>query len=269
MADLADRHRLYQKAVQCPGADLDFMERVYRGLWGRRPVRVREDFCGTGAIACEWARRRAGNIAVGLDLHGPTLAWGREHNVVRLKPAAAGRVKLLQRDVLRPGPGTGRMDAVLALNFSYWVFHTRAELGRYLRSARRSLRRGGVLVLDIFGGHEILREQRDRQQIGGARRGFTYIWHQARCDPVTHRTLCHIHFRFPDGSAMPRAFTYDWRAWTIPEVRELLAEAGFRRSTVYWEGDDEDGEGNGVFRKLGKKAPENCPSFVAYIVGER
>jgi hypothetical protein len=35
---------------------------------------------------------------------------------------------------------------------------------------------------------------------------------------------------------------------------------------VYWEGDDDDGGGNGVFTPV--KRAENCPSFIAYIVAE-
>lgn len=43
---------------------------------------------------------------------------------------------------------------------------------------------------------------------------------------------------------------YDWRLWTLPEIRELLGEAGFSRSDVYWESyDRKTGKGNGVFRK--------------------
>ncbi len=45
-------------------------------------------------------------------------------------------------------------------------------------------------------------------------------------------TLCHIDFKFEDGSVQKRAFSYDWRLWILPEIREVLAEAGFRRSTV-------------------------------------
>ena len=59
---------------------------------------------------------------------------------------------------------------------------------------------------------------------------------------------CHIHFKFPDGSRIKNAFSYDWRLWTLPEVQELLAEAGFDRITVYWQGTDEEtGEANGEF----------------------
>ena len=64
--------------------------------------------------------------------------------------------------------------------------------------------------------------------------------------------LCHIHFSFPDGSKIKKAFTYDWRLWTLPEIRELLLEAGFQRATVYWEGTNEETEeGDGEFTPHG------------------
>jgi len=95
---------------------------------------------------------------------------------------------------------------------------------------------------------------------------FTYVWDQASYDPVTGDYHCHIHFRFADGSEMNRAFAYDWRLWSVPEVRELLAEAGFSSSTVYWEGSDEDGEGDGVFKPVEKGEADEA--FVSYIVAQ-
>ena len=44
-------------------------------------------------------------------------------------------------------------------------------------------------------------------------------------NPITHATTCHIHFKFPDGSKLKKAFTYEWRLWTAPEIRELLLVA--------------------------------------------
>jgi SAM-dependent methyltransferase len=266
LAETSDRHVLYQKAVQEPRAEVDFVDRVYKRLRGRPPKRIREDFCGTAAVCCEWVKKRPTNTAVGLDLHQPTLDWGREHNLAKLKPAQAERITLLRRNVLAPGPGTSGMDAILAMNFSYWVFKDRATLRSYFASVRRSLAPRGLFYLDLYGGWEILKSQRDRRQIGPKRSGFTYIWDQARCDPITHELLCHIEFKMRDGSWIRKAFTYDWRAWSIPEVREILVEAGFKRSTVYWEGDGEDGEGNGIFRAA--KQAENGPSFITYVVAE-
>jgi hypothetical protein len=85
-------------------------------------------------------------------------------------------------------------------------------------------------------------------------------------DPITGRTLCYIHFRFPDKSRIDKAFTYDWRLWSIPEVRELLAEAGFSSSTVYWQGTDEDGDADDVFEPA--EEGDADLAWIAYIVAQ-
>lgn len=262
-----DPHVLYQKAVQSPDAEIDFVDRTYRKIRGRRASRLREDFCGTAFTSCEWVRRRRTNTAVGLDLHAPTLAWGRKHNLAALPTDTASRITLLRRNVLDPGAGADRMDVILAMNFSWWVFHERRVLLDYFRSIRRSLARDGVFFLDIYGGWESMKEQQDRRQVGGRERGFRYIWDQASFDPITNHSLCRIHFKLANGRMIRNAFEYDWRLWTIPETRDVLADAGFSRTTVYWEGDDGRGGGNGIFRPRAKG--ECCPSWIAYLVAEK
>jgi hypothetical protein len=84
-------------------------------------------------------------------------------------------------------------------------------------------------------------------------------------DPITHDALFHIHFRFKDGSEMEKAFEYDWRFWTIPEVREVMLEVGFDKADVFWEGTDKDGDGDGVFTKAEKG--ECDPAWNAYVIG--
>ena len=82
---------------------------------------------------------------------------------------------------------------------------------------------------------------------------------------LTSEILCHIHFGFKDGSRMRRAFTYDWRVWSLAEIQEILRESGFGRVEVHWEGtDSETGEGNGIFRKTTRG--EAIESWVALIV---
>ena len=61
--------------------------------------------------------------------------------------------------------------------------------------------------------------------------------------------------------------TYDWRIWTLPELTEMLIEAGFKKATVYWEGTDENGEGNGVFTPTTEG--EADAGWIAYIVAEK
>src|SRR5262245_34724867 len=111
-----DRHVLYEAAVQGVEYDLDFVERVHRGNSGRWPRLLREDFCGTAALAAAWAVRRPENRAWGVDHDARVLAWARAHRLPRLGEAAS-RVRLTRGDVRRRrGP---LMDAVVALNFSY------------------------------------------------------------------------------------------------------------------------------------------------------
>jgi len=278
-AKTADKHRLYELAVQNVEAEIDFVDATYKALRGRAARSLREDFCGTGNSSCEWVRRRKTNTAVGLDIDQPTLAWGKTRNVARLPEEARNRVRLLKRDVMRPGDAVGT-DIVLAMNFSYWLFRKRQELLAYFRAVRESLPDHGVFILDHYGGWESMKEVvEDREVETPDGQTFTYVWDQARYAPVTGDMDCRISFRFADGSELPNAFSYTWRLWTMPEVRDLLDEAGFERVTVYWEGaeevdedeydDDEDIEvgGNGIFEPT--EHGEADPAFISYIVAEK
>ena len=67
--------------------------------------------------------------------------------------------------------------------------------------------------------------------------------------------ICHIHFKFKDGSRIKKAFSYDWRLWTLPEIREVMEEAGFSNTRVYWEDEDEEGEGSSSRRAIAAPGP--------------
>jgi cyclopropane fatty-acyl-phospholipid synthase-like methyltransferase len=262
MAERADRHDLYQRAVQTVDAEIDFVDETFRALRGRLPRTLREDFCGTANTSCEFVRRRSANRAWGVDLCADTLAWGIEHNLSRLKPSARGRLELVQDDVLKAR--TPPVDAVLAMNFSYFVFCERERLRAYFRRVRSVLGPRGLFFLDAYGGYDAFRVMKESRDIG---RGVTYIWDQSEYEPISGRQVCKIHFGFKDGSRLRDAFTYHWRLWTLPEIREILAEAGFRKSTVYWEGwDDEAWEGTGEFLPTEKGEPD--AGWIVYIVGE-
>ncbi|MBL1218209.1 MAG: class I SAM-dependent methyltransferase [Planctomycetes bacterium] len=261
MAARADRHALYEQAVQGPEAEVGFIDRVYKKSYGRVPTLLREDFCGTSIAACEWVRRRRGNRAIGVDLDSQVLEWAEGHNIASLTADQRSRITLLNEDVLqvRPEP----VQVITAMNFSYMTFKERSVLRSYFRQVREGLQPEGLFICDCYGGTEA----QDTIEEDRACDGFTYIWEQADFNPVTNETLCHIHFTFPDGSKMKRAFTYDWRLWSIAEIREIAHEAGFSQSTVYWEGTDSDtDEGNGVFRPTTKG--EVCAGWVSYIVFE-
>jgi hypothetical protein len=133
----------------------------------------------------------------------------------------------------------------------------------YLRRCYESVKADGLLFLDLFGGPESMEETKEKTKHDG----FTYVWHQARFHPVTNHIQCYIHFKFKDGSRIKRAFSYSWRVWTAPEIRDLLLEAGFANVTVYWEGEDENGDGNGEFTP--SATGEADLAWVAYVVAEK
>lgn len=264
-----DRHALYEAAVQGVDYDLDFMEKLFRHLRGRRPRVMREDFCGTAALSCGWVLRSPSNEAYGVDLDRSVLAWARRHRLARLN--GADRVHLVQANVLNAR--VPRADVTLAYNFSFWIFKTRPSLLAYFRAARRALVDDGVLLLSMYGGtgvFETLIEPRRipaKQAVDGTRLpAFRYVWEQERFNPITNDLFCSIHFELPGGKRMRRAFTYDWRLWSLPEVRELLEEAGFRESRVYVEGWDEDARrADGVYHR--RKSFENQEGWLALVAG--
>ena len=262
MAEQADRHILYQDSVQCVEAEIDMVDENFKRLRGREATSLREDFCGTANTSCEWVRRRSTNIAVGIDLDVEILDWSRKHNINKLNDSARNRITLLNGNALTVK--TQQMDTILAMNFSYQIFKTRGELKEYFESVYQALIEDGVFFLDAFGGYEAFREMEESTEFDN----FTYIWDQHRYNPVNGDITCLIHFAFPDGSKIKRAFSYNWRLWTLPELQELLTEAGFQQVLVYWEGTDKKtGEGNGEY--LPTKVGEADAGWICYLSAEK
>lgn len=255
-AKTADRHELYQFSVQASEHEVELFVRLYKRAFGKKPLTMREDFCGTALLCASWVKSNKKRTAVGVDLDAPTLAWGMQRNIDPLGDDAS-RVTLLREDVRNERPG--KFHLINALNFSYSVFKTREDLGRYFKSVRNSLEDDGYFLLDAYGGWEAQEPMLEPRAISA---GFTYVWDQHSFDPITHDVVNHIHFKFKDGTKMEKAFTYEWRYWTLPELQELLREAGFSDVRVYWDqAEDEDEED---YRPT--KSAENQPGWLSYIV---
>lgn len=265
MASQADRHRLYELSVQCAEAELDFVESTFEELRDKPLKRIREDFCGTANVCCEWVQRHEENTAIGVDLDGEVLGWGRENRVAHLSPSEQTRVTLLQDNVLTAK--APKVDAVLAMNFSYWLFKDRKDLLAYFKTARKNLAKDGILFLDAYGGYDSFREVDEDREIEDGDESFTYTWEQASFNPINNNLICHIHFSFDDGSAMNEAFSYDWRLYTLPEIRDLLEEAGFQNITIYWQGWDDDGEADGEFYAVDDADAD--AGWICYISAEK
>lgn len=256
-----DRYEHYKLAVQSPEVDCEFVSDTYKELKGKRPHDLREDFCGTFAICCAWVQRNRHNHAIGIDLDQEPIDYGRKHYLSALRPEQQKRVQIHTGSVLttkvRP------VDVVAAFNFSFYLFKSRLMLRRYFQRALKGIRHDGILIVDCFGGKDCQAGNEEASKIGN----FLYYWDQEGFNPVTGEATFHIHFKRKGERKREKVFTYDWRMWTIPEIREIMLEAGFKRTHVYWEGTTRAGYGNGKFTR--QETGEECDGWVAYVVGER
>ncbi|NNE00203.1 MAG: class I SAM-dependent methyltransferase [Pirellulaceae bacterium] len=263
-ADRADKFALYQKSVQTPCHEIEFFEQAYRDARRRTPLTLREDFCGTFAVCCSWVKSHKKRTALGIDFCGETLQWGRENNLAKLNAEQQKRVRLLEQDVRKKNRPPA--DILAAQNFSFWIFKTRKEVVDYFKIARGNLNDKGIMIMDMMGGGECFEEGLvDKRTIKKGKKGFKYQWRQISFNPINSDASFSISFKFPDGSKLKNAFEYHWRFWTIPEVREMLVEAGFKKSYVYWEiSEEEDPDREGEWER--RETASSDPSWICYIV---
>jgi SAM-dependent methyltransferase len=259
-ARYADRHLLYQWSVQVPDFEISFMDRVFRKRNGRRPLRLREDFCGTGLLASEWVASHRKREAIGLDLDTETLAWGREHCVQPLGKHAA-RVELREADVRSVTDPPS--DVICAYNFSWFLLHPQTALVDYFRQVRASLVDDGLFFMDCYGGWEAQQVVEEPRLVETPHGMFTYTWEQADFNPIDGIAECYIHFELKGGKRLRKAFSYRWRLYSLAECREALHAAGFRDSIVYWDVSD-DPEVD-CYRP--RTRAESQPGWLAYVVG--
>jgi hypothetical protein len=214
------RFDLYELCVQAPAATVRFLRAVHRA----DPRVLREDFCGGGAVCVAWARGVPGGRAIGVDRDAAPLR--RLRGVPGVVPVRAD-VRAARH----------KADVITATNFPLGYWHERADLERYLRLTRGRLNAGGVFVADTYGGRHALSPGTltDLHHLPDGT-PVRYEWEQRSADPLTARVVNAIHFIVGEGArarAIRDAFTYDWRLWTVPELREAYLEAGFLSVEVY------------------------------------
>jgi len=269
LAEQADLHTMYQHAVQAPETEVEFFEETYEKLRGKKALSMKEDFSGTCLLSVEWCKSDPERSSVCVDYCADTLAWGKEHNIDPAGADVANRMQIFQADVREVTEP--KVDITCAMNFSFCIFKTRDELRNYFEKAREGIKDDGMLILDMFGGTECLDELEEETEMDEV--DATYIWEHKSYNPINNDILCHIHFEFPDGSRMDEAFTYDWRLWSLQEIKELLEEAGYSKVRIFWEifeeddEDDDELEGTGEFYEATEV--ENQESWQVYIVAEK
>ncbi len=250
----------YEACVQSPRHVVSLLRALYREATGTTPRVLHEDFCGTAAVSRRFVEdgARAGEAwqALATDLDPVALHQAR----LLLDPTCPG-VELVQQDCLNPAvqvpavqvpvgqvptPLAHAADIIWVGNFSICYAHTRAQLVRYLAHCRERLARGnagfggGYLAVDIYGG-------KNAYTLGNLERTHTaktgeqirYLWQHEAADPRTAMVRNSISMRLlVDGEVIaeyPRAFVYDWRLWSLAELREAMLEVGFGSVQLYKE----------------------------------
>lgn len=255
---LEQKYDFYEKSVQNAEGEVEFMQKEYKRYYGRKAQTLREDFCGTGAISCAWVADNKNSEAFGVDLDPEPIEMGKIRHFAKLKKTEQSRMQYLQQNVLNAK--APKIDVVCAFNFSYFIFRSRKDLLQYFKTVRKSLNKQGIFFIDLFGGPESQKLVTDTAKKPG---NLTYFWECQHFNPLNHHCTFAIHFKDSKGKKHENVFTYHWRLWTMPELRDLLSEAGFSKVVPYWEGDDEDGSGNGEFDPT--EEVENCDAWVCYL----
>lgn len=256
-----DKYSLYTQAVQSPNVDVDFLKKTYRELKGKPAEVLREDFCGTFCLSASWVKNHPQHKAWGVDFDPEPLEYGRRTYLEKMNPQAQKRLRICESNVL--ATKLPEADIAAAVNFSYFIFKQRNQLKTYFANVLSSLQKNGIFVVDVFGGTQCTDAIEDKHKL----KGFTYYWDQQSFDPVTNEALFHIHFKPDRQKKVENVFTYDWRMWSIPELRDLMDEVGFKKTHIYWEGTNRNGEGNGKFTRT--EQGESCLSWIAYVVAEK
>ena len=262
---IAERFRLYEIAV----TNAAMLARFCKAVAPRSARILREDFSGTGALARAWADLSRDHRAIAID---------KDANVLR-HAATHPRLSLKTRDVLL---APDRADIIAATNFALGYWHTRRDLVAYLAHARSCLTPAGILIADMYGGSTAFDVGTQRRRIADPAGGyFWYEWEQRVADAPTGRVFNAIHFEIPRNAKRERAFpsssppfprtirnafTYDWRLWSIPELREAALDAGFHRVDAYTSlGDAMDQHGNLYPRPLAPGESLDA-DWVVYLV---
>ncbi|XP_078434836.1 S-adenosyl-L-methionine-dependent methyltransferases superfamily protein [Wolffia australiana] len=258
---LNSKFNLYQRSVQSPRGDVSYMQKFFlMYIGGRMPLHLQEDFCGTALLSTEWLRSDPRRTAIGLDLDLEALEWCLENNMNRIGADGFSRISLFHGNVLNPEEAClvqpslheimGQVtlsddrntepvpkissfpprDIVCAFNYSCCCLLTRVDLLGYFKHVLRGLsRKGGIFVMDLYGGTSSECSLKLQRKFPG----FTYIWEQQEFDIVNRLTRISLHFQLGKKKTLRHAFSYKWRLWSLPEVRDCMMEAGFSSVHVW------------------------------------
>lgn len=235
---MLDRHACYELCVQSPR----HVVALLRGAHAGEPIVLREDFCGTATVSVRWLAeaKSRGEVARALAIDLDADALARAKTLAGQEGVAP---ELICRDCIRDEAVVGA-DIIFVGNFSIGYIHQRADLITYLRVCKRRIDAGnagfggGIFACDLYGGANAFNlGALERKHPSRGREMIHYVWRHEAADPRTGMVRNSISFRvLLDGDViaeMPRAFVYEWRLWSLPELTDALREAGFSDVAIY------------------------------------
>ena len=260
-----DKYFLYTHSVQGAEHDAELLWKIMRscavGPLPKSPT-LQEDFCATAMLCYEWAKLGPKHQATGIDLDSAALQWGAKHHTQDLSKAQLANVGMVHGDVLQDHKI--RANVICALNFSYFFIKDRQRLKEYFVASKKSLAKNGLLILDAFGGPDYLVPHVNRRR--NKEEKFSYWWEIETFDSISNHIKCHLHFQRDGEARRNRVFSYDWRLWSIPEITDILHEAGFKDVHYWAEGLTKNGDGDGKFKPI--RSEMNCRTWITYLIAK-
>lgn len=261
-------HDLYELCVQSPR----HLVPLVRAIHGGSCDVLGEDFAGTAALSHAWVAADASARAIAVDNDAEALAYRGDHE----------RIEKIESDVLAVD---APCDAIFVGNFSIGYWHTRSDLVAYLTHARERLASSTapdghdgspVFICDTYGGETAYltgEVHRDHWITEGPHKGkrVRYTWEQREADPLTGMVTDVCHFRVDQGGMIELelydAFVYRWRLWSVPELRDAMAEAGFTSTEIYDKTPDAMDEDGRVYVRPVEDGSELEDSFIVCVSG--
>jgi len=222
-----NKYDLYQKSVQNVKIEVEFFRKCFRMIYNKVATSFREDFCGTGLLSCEWVKNNVMNSAVGLDIDPEALAWGIENNVNNLN-SGSNRIQLINHNVLDPYNEKEKFEIICSLNYSHFLLTKRKEILTYFNNVYKSLDSKGIFILDFYGGSHIYEDHKYQQE----KSQHFYQFSGKQMNILNNQSKCSLNFKINKNKFTPH-FTFNFRIYSILEMRDTLEEVGFKKFKLH------------------------------------
>lgn len=205
-------------------AETEMLARILDTHAGIRRGRILDLGCGTGSHVIPLAER--GFECVGVDVSEAMVARAKEKTA---RSKAASSIRIMQGDIRNVDAGAG-FDAAIMMFAVLGYQPTNRDVLEALRTARRHLKTGGVLVFDVWHAPAVL-SVGPSPRIKTARDGDTRImrWTQSTLNVMENRCRVDFHTLQLRGEKVEQESneSHEMRYFSLPELELFLELAGF------------------------------------------